>query len=323
MQFVVLAMTVLLVGVPRASSAQLLCAAPPDGLVSWWQAEDNDADLTRRNITVANPNRRFANGKIGRAFYIDTNTYVEVLPSSNLRFCPNGTPCPGFTVEFWMKSNGVQRPLFMLAEKGHSCDASTGWHGWGIQGDANTGRLAFIVSDSPTTCRSVVNPASVLDGQWHHVAATWGNGSMHLYVDASGEEGPCSRFRDAMPNPNDVHQDPHLFIGTRENDSGRTFNGLVDEVSIYNRPASPEEIAAIRDASSTGKCTVCASCDDNDPCTDDCDVRRGCVHSWRQCFRLRKPCPTVLCAEFDPRCTLRCLLLWPRMIFPPCDGSRG
>src|SRR5437762_2707082 len=50
-----------------------------------------------------------------------------------------------------------------------------------------------------------------------------------------------------------------IRIGNRVNGGGEAFNGLVDELSLYNRPLTQPEIATIYNAGSAGKCTPEAS----------------------------------------------------------------
>ena len=78
---------------------------------------------------------------------------------------------------------------------------------------------------------SIVSP-SVLDMKWHHIAVTRSNDLFTFYTDsvATDSEGWSGSF-------NNLPLD--LFIGRHQN---WFFNGLMDEVAIYNRALTPDEI---------------------------------------------------------------------------------
>ncbi len=92
---------------------------------------------------------------------------------------------------------------------------------------------------------SSVNPIN--DGQFHHVAVSFQSaGPMTLYIDGavvSTNTAPTFNFG---PNP--------LRIGRLVDTFWAPFNGLVDEVEIFNRTLSQAEIQAIFNAGSAGKC---------------------------------------------------------------------
>jgi hypothetical protein len=88
-------------------------------------------------------------------------------------------------------------------------------------------------------------------GVWYHVAATYDGNQSVLYVNGVAEGTATPGFAldyDTTP----------LYIGT----SGTwapylgMFGGIIDEVSIYNRALSPNEIAAIYNAGSAGKSPI-------------------------------------------------------------------
>ena len=86
-------------------------------------------------------------------------------------------------------------------------------------------------------------------GVWYHVAATYDGNQSVLYVDGVAEASATPGFAldyDTTP----------LYIGTTGTWAPYLgfFGGIIDEVSIYSRALSPNEIAAIYSARSLGKC---------------------------------------------------------------------
>ena len=82
---------------------------------------------------------------------------------------------------------------------------------------------------------------------WVHVAATWDGDESTLFVNGVPDAvGTVDWFGSANARP--------VRIGQRGADD-EFFGGLIDEISIYDRALSEDEIGAIVDAGSAGKCT--------------------------------------------------------------------
>ena len=75
------------------------------------------------------------------------------------------------------------------------------------------------------------------DNQWHHVVVViLDNSNAALYLDGVLEED------DTTPSGAwDTDSNANLYIGGRA-DTGGDFNGSIDEVLIYNRSLSADEI---------------------------------------------------------------------------------
>lgn len=74
-------------------------------------------------------------------------------------------------------------------------------------------------------------------GRWVHLAGTFDGQTMRLYVDGK-LAGTMERLGPAKPN------DHYLVIGSYEVKHPAFFAGLVDEVRLYDRALSAEEVAA-------------------------------------------------------------------------------
>ena len=76
------------------------------------------------------------------------------------------------------------------------------------------------------------------DGNWHHLVATWDGGASALYIDGN--------FQYRMPQPHDtllIKNKAQLQIGANANaDSSQHFNGLIDEVRVYDVGLSHAEV---------------------------------------------------------------------------------
>ncbi len=166
-----------------------------------------------------------------------------------------------FTISFWFSSTQVV-----------GGSTTQWWQGRGlVDGEVvgnfddfgvslgSGGRVHFGVGFGPDVTITSPGATPLNDGQWHHVAATRDGttGAMILYVDgvqASSGAG-STNSRTASPN---------LRIGSLQSGvAGRFFNGLIDEVTVFDRTLSAGEVVAL--ASPYGLCT------DSNPVT--CQVK--------------------------------------------------
>jgi len=84
---------------------------------------------------------------------------------------------------------------------------------------------------------------SITKGEWHHAVAVYDGASVKLYLDGN----LASQDIDiATPNGNidDFGSYPGLHIGKHRQGSAYYFKGSIDEVRVWNRALSPEEIRA-------------------------------------------------------------------------------
>jgi hypothetical protein len=83
--------------------------------------------------------------------------------------------------------------------------------------------------------------SSINDGNWHHLAATYNGSIMKIYIDGT-LRGTNTSFSGNLPTNNDL-----VFIGKHYDlsNSSDYFNGTIDEVMIFNRSLSAEQISAL------------------------------------------------------------------------------
>ncbi|GJL51696.1 MAG: hypothetical protein NPIRA01_29230 [Nitrospirales bacterium] len=112
------------------------------------------------------------------------------------------------------------------------------------------GNLEFDIEENGTDQLDVnTNNISVNDGSWHHVAVTVSTSGNALYVDGAKitdltyEQGSSS----TQNFFNDVSGLDAMGIGRNENSGGGrwNFNGLIDDVRVYNTALSVTDMAAL------------------------------------------------------------------------------
>ena len=222
--------------------------AQAPGLVGWWKAEGNANDATGSNNGVLRNGAAFAAGQVGQAFSLDgSNDYVDGLGTAPTFSFIQNTGI--FTIEGWvrlddpdaLKEQVIAATTITTADKGYyfSMVNSSGQHQLDLF--LTRGEIGIPIIDSRS-------PEGVITAGWHHVAAV-GNGSqVTFYVD--GVAYPGSGTMGTLSSGNSVRA---MNIGW---DAPFAFDGMIDELAIYNRALSASEIQAIYNTGTAGRCAL-------------------------------------------------------------------
>ena len=185
----------------------------PDGLGSSADGTNNGATQT-------------ATGKFGNAWSFDgSNDYVNLTANTLLG--------NNWSFGMWLKgdSSGQTPSLWHFAGKG-SADSSEVFNIYD-QG----GGISYEVQ---STGYGVIPTASLDDGQWHYVVITYDGSDMRAYVDNTLEDTHPTVAGDSSAQARD------LVIGKRDRGSSPAwFDGLIDEMTIWNRVLTTSEISLL------------------------------------------------------------------------------
>jgi hypothetical protein len=201
-------------------------------------------------------------GMVGGALNFDgASTYVEVPDDTGtLSF---GNPTDNFSIDAWIKvapqdKSGVRPIVDKRVQIGNRV--------WGYALFLSSGRLGFQLADgaadnlicdsgppTPTSsCTNYISNVDVADGAWRHVGVTvqrTGKAQVALYVNGSPIFTGVTRAGNANNNAS-------LLIGRGYPIVIPTpyFKGAIDELEIFSRALTQDEITAIFAAGSAGKC---------------------------------------------------------------------
>jgi hypothetical protein len=210
------------------------CAPPAANLISWWRAESNHVDWVGTNHGVGVGNATFGPGRVGTAFVFDGNgDAVRVGGSPSLQL-------QTFTIEAWIRRFSSSILSLTASEAELVCYGSGGF-GLGL----NSAGAPFLTK---VDVDNVVASAGITDTNWHHLAVTKSGTTVVFFID--GVAYPAAAYSSVFTFGTS------LGIGARGDNVASSFYGAIDEVAIYGRALSAEEIQAIYAAGSAGKCAA-------------------------------------------------------------------
>ena len=230
----------------RCKSFDLQCVPPPLGMVAWWPGDDNANDIIGTNDGTAFNGTSFSPGMVSDAFNFNgTDAYVSVPDSPSLDITDQ------ITIDAWINPVDAGRSTgqTFLVMKGDTCCVNTQSFGllWGTE---SVTQSIILRLGNATTISEIHSVAVIPLSQWTHVAGTYDGQTMRLYVN-----GVLDSSASTTLGPMQITNSP-LIIGSSQTNGSEVFffYGLVDEVEIFDRALSDQEIAAIFNAGAAGKC---------------------------------------------------------------------
>jgi hypothetical protein len=209
------------------------CAALPAGALGWWRGESTTGGQVGPTLSGTTA---YSAGEVGSGFSAGTTSSLSIA----------GFPAvtTAMTVEAWIRPNPASGLVESLLNR------------WGTAGRDATdtflllvgpdGGVAWLVDDPSTLWPdpAVGRAPQMVDGAFHHIAATFDHGRLAVYVDGALVASSSSPADSLTTNSSA----PFRLLGP-----GST-GAVIDEPAVYGRALSPAEIASIYLAGSAGKC---------------------------------------------------------------------
>lgn len=138
-----------------------------------------------------------------------------------------------FTLEAWINASEFGPEQWRNAIIGKDSDnTGEGISGYTLRCGANS--LSFVIGTADNWKEVYAENVLEID-TWHHVAATYDGLNMKIYVDGN-EKATLATSALVKANTTD------LYIGAGYNGENRLFNGLIDEVRIWNVVRTSQEL---------------------------------------------------------------------------------
>lgn len=218
------------------------CVTPPSGLVSWWPGDGTANDTVGSNNGTPLNNASFAPGKVNAAFSFDGNYECAQIPYSQTLIASN------YSTEAWVK------PLAQVSGQSWIFGQNFG-HQLLLRPGSSGIRIRYEFGTSHSTFYFVESTSEIPIGQFSHLVGTWDGTTLRLYMNGVLNS-------QATPGASPVDSGCPFYIGGLYSPAADScqyvdqfFNGLIDEVSYFNRALSATEIQSLYNADSAGKCS--------------------------------------------------------------------
>jgi hypothetical protein len=200
-----------------------------DGLVAWWKMDEASwngtagevVDSSGSNNGVSVGGADTALGLINRAGNFGGSSYLNMGNTT--------TETNNFTISFWIKKGSFTDKVCLS----HGAFGNSGWY---IQDVNLPNAIKFHIRYSSGDAEFSSDANIMIVNQWNFVCISYSTPSTVLYVNNIGKsfvtsEGPTATAK-------------NFNIG-RYTDGGFNITGLIDDVRIYNRALSSNEVNTI------------------------------------------------------------------------------
>ena len=230
-----------------------ICKPAPAGLVSWWPL-DETSGTQAADIIDGNPGTHIDGptptpGVVAGGLSFDgVDDYVRIPDAANLN------PGTGdFTVDFWMKTSS--QPTGGVGDnilsKRPICNVASFWD-IRLGGATGTdGRLRVeLFEEGGANSNFNASTIKVNDGQWRHIAVVREGPMSRLYIDGALDISSTG-------GTTNISNDADILVGNGPCvgvDGTTFFDGELDEIEYFNVALTADQVQAIYDAGSAGKC---------------------------------------------------------------------
>jgi len=169
-------------------------------------------------------------------FTANGSNYVSIPDRQELRL-------QQFTVSAWFRTtiNDNDKAAIIVNKGGFGVDGTNVPdmnYGIWIGCKSNKGKVQAGFEDANGRDYFVTSPNTYNDGNWHYAVVTYDGSVLRLYVD--GQQVASLNTNNAIP---DYNWDKPLVIGKNSLDNSRYLIGDIDEVRVYNRALTAQEVS--------------------------------------------------------------------------------
>lgn len=197
-----------------------------DGLISYWSFNQNTVvdktinDVFGTNNGTMDGNVEVVNGKIGDALkfsggHVDCGSAKDLIEIGDQ-----------VTLEMWIKPEKAGWAIIAGISKSGSNTYVLAW--------SDQTRVDFNIWNGAVETWPLHSVAQPTLNEWHHVAGVYDGSEAIIYIN--GEIDSKKDFEGNLK-----HNGENFWMGAR-NVGGLQYNGLIDELRIYNRGLSQDEV---------------------------------------------------------------------------------
>lgn len=200
------------------------------GLIGHWPLDGDFKDVSGNGYhgTVSEDPLKFVEGKHGKA--VDFQG-ASIINCGNVPLGTNGQ----LTVALWVKPNRIKQPFAGFVQKQNTDYSERAF--W-IGQHPQDGYLAWA-QFTPTNAKGTQlksSKAVLKNDEWTHVALTMDGAYQRIYINGKLDATSPKRSSGIMDGGD------NLRFGRVENTPGGRYSGLMDDVWIYNKALSENEL---------------------------------------------------------------------------------
>ena len=228
----------------------LMGATNFSGIVAWWPMQGNGADVSGRGHPLSLGGQPlFGDGEVGQSLFLDgTDDYARAAAHPDLDLGAND----GMTIELWIDParTAPQQPLVEWTDN-ISVD---GLHFWisvvsPWAGGGPRSLFANVIDRDGVAHHVSSAPNTIASNAFTHVAFTYSKLSGLAKLYANGQVVAQTNIGNITPETR-----LPVYVGWRPLGGGQyRFAGKLDEITLYSRELSQEELNSIYESGSAGK----------------------------------------------------------------------
>ena len=231
-----------------AGKCKPIATTAPGNQVLWLTGDGDAQDSSGNGNNGTNGNIfdgvGFVVGKVGQAFRFDGVNSINVADSPSLR------PMTAVTMEAWVNSDPSTNAAFFLF-KGNVGSSGGQPYSMFVQPIANDNPAIGARIGNDSTYDTLFSNSKISFNTYNHVAVTYNGTTIKMYLNGVLDASKTTNIGTLAQ----TNTDP-LLVG---NGAINRFLGSVDEVSIYNRALTADEIASTYNAGLAGKYKAAAT----------------------------------------------------------------
>jgi hypothetical protein len=224
-------------------NSQVPSNIPFEGLIGWWPFNNNSIDESEFFNDGFVDGAVFSNDRFNNTnsslLFDGIDDYVSIdSPQDN-----NLSDLNEFTISLWVNVPSdfipVDQGLFTKwIQQTTICGSEVGESYWvGIYGGNSTFIGATKCNNNPVSC---IGSEVINDEKWHHIVYSHGDGIEKFYFDGN-LVSESIYVGDICATSNTIYIGCDNYLGVNGN-MFRFFNGYIDDIGMWNRNLSDEEI---------------------------------------------------------------------------------
>ncbi|WP_289024433.1 PKD domain-containing protein [uncultured Salegentibacter sp.] len=217
-----------------------IIVVPGGELAAFYSFNGNELDAgpNALNPTAVGSGVTFEDGRDGQVGVFGGEGGLMVTDNEFFNF---GTS--NYSVSLWIKTDNTSK---MMVWQESGANGAKDNQSWLRIGDNTSDRLIRFAIEDPTGGK-ILNigeaevPLGVSDNQWHHVVTVRDGVTTRVYVDGEMVK------EDSAPDLKHVSNEQNFKIGVQEQEGNfhSFFKGLLDDLVIYNRALTAEEVVEL------------------------------------------------------------------------------